>query len=123
MGGKADFADVRSARLAAVILDRAISRACAALTIQEGLYSAYLHDLRPLLDLENLPDGMPGLIAELARELGRSLGFDSATGRKQRPSTLTVVESRAFIARLQAIRGRAQEYMAGAYNKIAHLTM
>ncbi len=107
MSATADPADVGSARCAAVILDRAISRACAAPTIQEGLYSVYLRDLRQLLDVE-LPDDMPGLTAALAHELGRSLGFDGATGRKQRPSTLTTVESRVFLARIQALRGRAE---------------
>jgi hypothetical protein len=63
-----------------------------------------------LLDVEQLPGDMPNLIAKLASELGAGLGFDGATGRKQRPSTLTPVESKAFLARLQELQVRAEVF-------------
>ncbi len=110
MGEMSGLSAVRAAGFAAMVLSRAICRACAALTLQEGLYSAYLRDVRPLIHLEHLPDDMPDVIAVLTRELGADLGFDGATGRKQRPSTLTAVESNAFLARLQALQVRAEVY-------------
>jgi hypothetical protein len=110
MGEMSGPSAVRAVRLTAMILNRAICRTCAALTLQEGLYSAYLRDLRLLIHLEQLPGDMPDVIAALTRELGADLGFDGATGRKQRPSTLTAFESKAFLARLQALRVRAEMY-------------
>lgn len=99
----------RQAVKAALIgLRQALARANESLTVQEGLYRAYMAHLCDLDPIEGVPETLKSAIHDLVVELRAVFGFDEATGAKLTPSTLGRQHATLLLARLKAIAATAE---------------
>ena len=107
-------ASSRSMQVAVLWLRRALEKANASLTVQEGLYRAYTTHLCDLDPIDDIPDSLREAIHEFVVDLRRAFGFDEATGAKIAPSTLGRRQAALLLARLGTITSGAEALADGA---------
>jgi hypothetical protein len=99
----------RSVEAAARDLRQAVVQVRTSLTLQEGLYRAYMTRLCDLeVDLRHLPRGLKAAIHEVVTDLRTTLGLDEHTRTKMAPSTLDQQHAELLLARLEAIASSAE---------------
>jgi hypothetical protein len=98
----------RSLQVVARGLRQAVARTHASLTLQEGLYRAYLTDLCDLPYFDDVPTALETELQSVLAELRGVFGLDEATGTKVTASTLDRQRASEILMRLEAIASAAE---------------
>jgi len=93
-------------------LRQALAKATSSLTLQEGLYRAYVGHLCDLTYFDDVPNNLRVALHALLADLRQVLGFDE-TGDKVGGSTLGQAQATALLARLASITLQAEELAVG----------
>jgi hypothetical protein len=98
----------RSVKIVAQGLRQAVTRTAASLTLQEGLYRAYLSDLCDLPYFDDVPTTLEAELQSVLAELRSVFGFDEGSGTKRAESRLDRKQATAILARLESIASTAE---------------
>jgi hypothetical protein len=109
----ASTARARCVRFVAQELRRAIATTDASLTVPEGLYRAYSHQLCDLKGLDGIPRSLQSAIDDLLADLRGAFGLDESTGAKVSPSRLDDPQATQLRARLEKVAGLADAMRDG----------
>jgi hypothetical protein len=98
----------RSVEVVAQGLRRAVATTRSSLTLQEGLYRAYVRDLWDLPYFDDVPTALENELQALLAELRDVFGLDKTTGMKLTAATLDRPGAAAILERLEAIASSAE---------------